>query len=218
MRPVLAQVLLSVARVLLRDHPGIALDERGYFGPYDVWIYCGAAPNDVCGPQIYARHLARSPTGRPGEFWTITDRGPNGQIKVGKDKRRTFPAPDFDPMIVKVRAVHGVLTTRLLRFSTRTLQVTAEYAFQFSPVDVVDPGEDDPAELKVSSVVGIGPNTVLVQERTDQASRISVVDLRRATNLLGGPYDDPATSRRWSSFLTHPRPASWWHRRYCCLI
>jgi phytase-like protein len=49
------------------------------------------------------------PAGRPGEYWTVTDRGPNGQIKVGKDKRRTFPTPDFDPAIVKVRAEHGVL-------------------------------------------------------------------------------------------------------------
>jgi hypothetical protein len=43
------------------------------------------------------------PTGRQGEFWTVTDRGPNGQIKVACSKRRTFPVPGFDPAIVKVR-------------------------------------------------------------------------------------------------------------------
>lgn len=31
------------------------------------------------------------PAGRKGEFWTVTDRGPNGQIKVDGKKRRTFP-------------------------------------------------------------------------------------------------------------------------------
>lgn len=47
------------------------------------------------------------PAERRGEYWTVTDRGPNGQIAVGKDKRRTFPVPGFDPAIVKVRAVGG---------------------------------------------------------------------------------------------------------------
>lgn len=43
------------------------------------------------------------PAGRKGEFWTVTDRGPNGQIKVDGKKRRTFPVPGFDPAIVKIR-------------------------------------------------------------------------------------------------------------------
>ncbi|GAA3259241.1 esterase-like activity of phytase family protein [Dactylosporangium siamense] len=277
------------------------------------------------------------PTGRPGEYWTITDRGPNGQITIGTEKRRTFPTPDFNPTIVKVLATRGVLkveqtiplttvggkpvtglpnqlphdeqpytynastplqinpngldtegivraadgtfwlvdeygpslvhvssrgrvlarytphglnltgtdypvieafpaiyasrkvnrgfeglgllpggdlviglqspllvptkaageaslTSRLLRFNPRTGKVTAEYAYQFAPVSVVDPNQTNPAELKISSIVGIGPNTVLVQERTDQAARLYLADLRKATNLLGGRYDDPATS------------------------
>lgn len=45
------------------------------------------------------------PAERPGEFWTVTDRGPNGQTAVGKEKRRTFPVPGFDPAIVRIRAV-----------------------------------------------------------------------------------------------------------------
>ncbi|CAO5163898.1 Esterase-like activity of phytase [Frankia sp. AiPs1] len=43
------------------------------------------------------------PAGRPNEFWTITDRGPNGQIKVDGKNRRTFPVPGFDPAILRVR-------------------------------------------------------------------------------------------------------------------
>jgi sugar lactone lactonase YvrE len=38
-----------------------------------------------------------------GEFWTITDRGPNGQIKVDDKNRRTFPVPDFTPLILQVK-------------------------------------------------------------------------------------------------------------------
>ncbi|MEV5979549.1 esterase-like activity of phytase family protein [Streptomyces sp. NPDC052114] len=276
------------------------------------------------------------PAGRKGEFWTVTDRGPNGQIKVDGKKRRTFPVPGFDPAIVKIRvsgdevkvisalpittssgkpvtglpnqkgrdeapysydaktpvsydpngldtegivraadgsfwlvdeygpslihvsargkvlkryvpqglklqgadypvveALPGVLlhrktnrgfeglaqlpggdlvmavqsplslpdadagdasrTTRLLRFSPKKQAVTAEYAYRFDPVDVVDPGEDDTSELKISSVVAVGRERLLVQERTDKAARLQSVTLDRRSNILGGKWDKDTT-------------------------
>ncbi|MFF3457283.1 esterase-like activity of phytase family protein [Streptomyces sp. NPDC002730] len=277
------------------------------------------------------------PAGRKGEFWTVTDRGPNGQIKLDGKKRRTFPVPGFDPAIVKVRvsgnqvqvitaipvttpsgkpvtglpnqasrdeapytydaktplsydangldtegivraadgsfwladeygpslvhvsargrvlaryvpeglkltgagypvveALPGILlqrktnrgfegltqlpggdlvlavqsplsvpdanageasrNARLLRFSPRKRAVTAEYAYRFDAVDVVDPSEDDTSELKISSVVAIGRDSLLVQERTDKTSRLHRVTLPRGGGILGGTWDDTATS------------------------
>ena len=277
------------------------------------------------------------PAGRKGEFWTVTDRGPNGQIKVSGTKRRTFPVPGFDPAIVKIRvsgdtvkvldaipittssgkavtglsnqagrdeapysydasaplsynpngldtegivragdgsfwlideygpslvhvsargkvltryvpkglhltgtdypveeALPAVLlhrkinrgfeglaqlpggdlvmalqsplslpdadtgdasrTTRLLRFSPKKKAVTAEYAYRFDPVNVVDPSEDDSSELKISSVVAVGGNRLLVEERTDKAARLQLVNLGRDADILGGVYDDDTTS------------------------
>ncbi|GAA2901639.1 esterase-like activity of phytase family protein [Streptomyces mexicanus] len=277
------------------------------------------------------------PAGRPGEFWTVTDRGPNGQVKVDGTKRRTFPVPGFDPAIVKiavrgdtvrvldaiplttssgkpvtglpdqagrdeapysydgrtplsynpngldtegivragdgsfwlvdeygpslvhvsargkvlvryvpqglgltgtdcpvVEALPSVLlhrkinrgfeglaqlpggdlvmalqsplslpdedagdasrTTRLLRFSPRERAVTAEYAYRFDPVDVVDPSEDDTSELKISSVVAVGGDLLLVEERTDKAARLQLVRLQRGANILGGRWDDATAS------------------------
>ncbi|OKJ54945.1 Tat pathway signal protein [Streptomyces sp. CB02009] len=276
------------------------------------------------------------PAERRGEYWTVTDRGPNGQIAVGKDKRRTFPVPGFDPAIVKVRATGGRIqvlkslpittasgapvtglpnqpgrdeapynhdattplaynangldteglvrdrdgsfwlvdeygpslvhvsatgrvlarhvprglaltgadypvieslpsiflkrkinrgfeglallpdgdlvmalqspllnpdkaagedsrTTRLLRFSTRTNRVTAEYAYRFDPVGVVEPGQTKTSELKISSVVALGGDRLLVQERTDKASRVYEVRLRRGADILGSPWDTTAS-------------------------
>ncbi|MFJ1605830.1 esterase-like activity of phytase family protein [Streptomyces sp. NPDC088253] len=276
------------------------------------------------------------PAGR-GEFWTVTDRGPNGQIKVDGKKRRTFPVPGFDPAIVKIRvsgdtvkvldalpittssgkpvtglsnqagrdeapysydaqtpltynpngldtegivrsadgsfwladeygpslihvsargkvltryvpkglnltgtdypvveALPAVLlhrkinrgfeglaqlpggdlvmavqsplslpdgdagdasrTTRLLRFSPKKRAVTAEYAYRFDPVNVVDPSEDDTSELKISSVVAVGRERLLVEERTDKAARLQVVELTHGANILGGPWDSDTTS------------------------
>ncbi|MFJ8825886.1 esterase-like activity of phytase family protein [Streptomyces sp. NPDC102467] len=277
------------------------------------------------------------PAGRKGEFWTVTDRGPNGQIKVDGTKRRTFPVPGFDPAIVKIRvtgervkvlrsiplitssgkpvtglpnqegrdekpytsdagtplpynpngldtegivraadgtfwlvdeygpslvhvsargkvlarhvpkglhlkgagypvveslpaillhrktnrgfeglaqlpggdlvlAVQSPLslpdgaagdasrTTRLLRFSPKKKAVTAEYAYRFDPVGVVDPGEDDTSELKISSVVALGDDRLLVEERTDKAARLQEVRLTRRANILGDAWDDAGTS------------------------
>ncbi|POX60021.1 Tat pathway signal protein [Streptomyces sp. Ru62] len=277
------------------------------------------------------------PAGREGEYWTVTDRGPNGQIKVDGKKRRTFPVPGFDPAIVKIRVsgdtvkvIHAIplttssgkavtglpdqrsrdeapytydartplsydpngldtegivragdgsfwlvdeygpslvhvsargrvlaryvpeglgltgadypvvealpsillhrkinrgfeglaqlpggdlvmalqsplslpdadagdasRTTRLLRFSPREKAVTAEYAYRFDPVDVVDPGEDDTSELKISSVVAVGGDRLLVEERTDKAARLQLVSLGRTSDILGGPWDDDTTA------------------------
>ncbi|MGW7385511.1 esterase-like activity of phytase family protein [Streptomyces sp. NPDC054794] len=288
------------------------------------------------------------PAGRKGEFWTITDRGPNGQIKVDGKKRRTFPVPGFDPAIVKirvsgdrvevidaiplttssgkgvtglsnqqgrdeapysydaktplsynpngldtegiVRAADGTfwlvdeygpslihvsargkvltryvpkglnltgadypvvealpsvllhrkinrgfeglaqlpdgdlvmavqsplslpngdagdtsLTTRLLRFSPRKQAVTAEYAYRFDPVNVVDPSEGDTSELKISSVVAVGANRLLVEERTDKAARLQLVKLGHGSDILGGSWDDDTTS---PSLEQLPDPAS----------
>ncbi|MCX4980966.1 esterase-like activity of phytase family protein [Streptomyces sp. NBC_00572] len=275
------------------------------------------------------------PAERRGEYWTVTDRGPNGQIAVGKDKRRTFPVPGFDPAIVKVRAVgdriqvlksiplttasgapvtglpnqpgrdeapydysattplpynaNGLDTeglvrdrdgsfwlvdeygpslvhvsakgrvlarhvpkglaltgadypvieslpavflkrkgnrgfeglallpggdlvmalqspllnpdkasgedsrnTRLLRFSTRANRVTAEYAYRFDQVGVVEPGQTKTSELKISSVVALGGDRLLVQERTDKSSRVYEVRLRRGSDILGTTWDTTA--------------------------
>ncbi|CAM5255290.1 esterase-like activity of phytase family protein [Streptomyces aurantiogriseus] len=277
------------------------------------------------------------PAGRKGEFWTVTDRGPNGQIKVDGTKRRTFPVPGFDPAIVRIRvtgntvkvlqaiplttssgkpvtglsnqagrdeapysydartplpynpdgldtegivraadgsfwladeygpslvhvsargkvltryvpkglnlegadypvvealpqvllhrkinrgfeglaqlpggdlvlAVQSPLslpdtdageasrTVRLLRFSPKKKAVTAEYAYRFDPVNVVDPSEDDTSELKISSVVAVGGDRLLIEERTDKAARLHLVRLDPRANILGSRWDDEATS------------------------
>ncbi|MFB6815462.1 esterase-like activity of phytase family protein [Streptomyces sp. NPDC056347] len=306
--------------------PGTVLDDRG--------VKLGGI-----GSDIY-------PAERRGEFWTVTDRGPNGQIKIDGKKRRTFPVPGFNPAIVKVRvagkhlrvvdaipvttrsgapvtglsnqqgrdeapygydartpltynpngldtegivratdgsfwlvdeygpslvhvsargkvltryvprgldltgadypvveALPGVLlhrkinrgfeglallpggdlviavqsplslpdqgagessrNVRLLRFSTKKQAVTAEYAYRFDPVDVVDPGQDDTSELKVSSVVSLGGNDLLVEERTDRAARLHRVTLPQGRGILGSAWDEPATSPSYEE-LTDP--------------
>ncbi|MBD2101848.1 esterase-like activity of phytase family protein [Leptolyngbya sp. FACHB-261] len=38
-------------------------------------------------------------------FYAVADRGPNGQVRVGEDRRRTFPVPEYSPVIYKLRTV-----------------------------------------------------------------------------------------------------------------
>ncbi|MFK8908320.1 esterase-like activity of phytase family protein [Streptomyces sp. YS-3] len=292
--------------------PGSVGDDRG--------IHLGGI-----GSDLY-------PAERPGEYWTVTDRGPNGQIAVGKDKRRTFPVPGFDPAIVKIRQTGGRIqvlqaiplttatgkpvtglpnqpardeapytydasaplaynpngldteglvrdrdgsfwladeygpslvhvsprgrvlarhvprglhltgadypvveslpstflkrkvnrgfeglallpggdlvlalqspllnpdkaggedsrTTRLLRFSPRKNRVTAEYAYRFDPVGVVEPGQTKTSELKISALVALGRDRLLVQERTDKSSRLYEVRLRSGSDILGSRWE-----------------------------
>jgi hypothetical protein len=47
----------------------------------------------------------------PNEFWMITDRGPNQEVKVRaiNQERRTFPVPEFNPTIVHVQIQDGAI-------------------------------------------------------------------------------------------------------------
>ncbi|MFI6326415.1 esterase-like activity of phytase family protein [Nonomuraea sp. NPDC050556] len=277
------------------------------------------------------------PAGRRGEYWMVTDRGPNGEPKVNGEKRRTFPVPEFAPAIVRVAVRHGVATVaqtitiknadgtpisgrpnqvghdevpyswdgqtqlaydpggldtedivtdgrggfwlvdeygpslvhvgsdgriltryvpkglgltgagypvaetlpavlstrqqnrgfealgvspleralylavqsplanpdkktgkasstaRILRVDLRTGRATGEWAYTMESVGTFDPAAEQ-GDMKISALNVLSPGRLLLQERTDALARLYKVDLRRATNLLGGPYDDVATS------------------------
>ncbi len=46
--------------------------------------------------------LARAQGDPENVFYAIADRGPNGRITVGKNRRRTFPVPNYNPTIYKL--------------------------------------------------------------------------------------------------------------------
>ena len=51
--------------------------------------------------------LWRSHADPAGEFWTLTDRGPNGTVVTPDGKRRTLLEPDFVPVLVHLRLQGG---------------------------------------------------------------------------------------------------------------
>lgn len=281
--------------------------------------------------------LWHGPDDAPGVFWMITDRGPNGQITVGNETRRTFPIPDFTPLILRVNtATAGTITieqvipivgqsgkpvtglsnidkfdetpydyaadktfplnpsgldsegivrtsqgefwicdeyspsivkvgangkvikrfvpetvnltgtdypvvknlpgiydkrrgnrgfegialspdektlyvvlqsplrnpnaasgdnsrqTRILAFDTATEKVVGEYVYQFQPVSEFN--DTRPGEMKLSGVIALPNNQLLVLERTDPIAKVFRADLSKATNILGSKWDATATS------------------------
>ncbi|MEV7976685.1 esterase-like activity of phytase family protein [Streptomyces sp. NPDC086519] len=80
------------------------------------------------------------------------------------------------------------------RSAAKGRKAMAEYAYRFDPVSVVDPSEDDTSELKISSIVAVGGDRLLVEERTDNAARLQVVKLDHRSDILGGACDDDTTS------------------------
>jgi Esterase-like activity of phytase len=278
------------------------------------------------------------PADAPDDYWMITDRGPNGQIKLKGPNRRTFPVPSFDPLILRVHAPPGAplsilqvipLTTadgqpvtglpndadrdekpydltattelltnpsgldpegmvrsangefwlseeyspsilhvspsgtvlaryvpqglplpgagypvtdslpavlaerqpnrgfeslaisadgrtvyaamqsplvnpdkdtaatsrviRVLALDVATGKPTAEYAYLAEDVAAFDPGaQGDQSAMKISAMSWYGPDQLLVDERTDEVTRLYLVRLSGATNILGGELDDPA--------------------------
>jgi hypothetical protein len=282
--------------------------------------------------------LWRGPKDPDGEFWMLSDRGPNGQIKVDGENRRTFPVPEFNPAIVRVNVEKGAIrvvetiqivtasgkpvtglpntegrdetpydysagkklsfnpngldtealvrtaagdfwiaeeyspsivkidragkvlkryipegvklegadytvlpalpaiygkrkinrgfeglalsrdektlyaalqsplsnpdkktgdasrNTRILVFDIASEKATAEYIYRFDAAKEFDPAHSAPDEMKVSSLAFINPETLLVLERTDWVAKLYLVDLGKATNTLGGQWDDLAAS------------------------
>lgn len=79
-----------------------------------------------------------------------------------------------------------------------TLTPVAEYVYRFEPVSVFQAlGATDAGrqrDLRISEMLSVGDERFAVVERTDLVTVIFEIDLKGATNILGGPLDDVATA------------------------
>jgi hypothetical protein len=126
----------------------------------------------------------------------LTDRQNNRgfeSLAISPDARTLYTAvqsplanPDKDTA-VKARSV------RILALDTATGQPSAEYVYRLEDVTGFDPGAaGDQSDMKLSALAWYGPDQLLVDERTDDVTRLYLVRLSGATNILGGELDDPA--------------------------
>ncbi|GAB1819503.1 esterase-like activity of phytase family protein [Herbidospora sp. RD11066] len=341
LRPALAGLALAAATLLI---PGTAMAKPA---PAPVVV------KDVTLPTIPLKELQPSiaddrgvnlggigsglfPASRPGEFWMVTDRGPNGLPSINGQNRRTFPIPEFAPAIARVSTRFGaevkqwipitgrsgkpvtgvsnqpghdeipytwdgltafpfnpsgvdtedivvdrhgdfwlvdeyspslihvssrgrviaryvpkglnlvgadypvrdvlpaILATRpqnrgfegltihgntlymavqsplqnptkavgdksrvarILTFDIRRERVTGEYAYQFEDITTFDPkANGNQSLMKISGLAHVAGDRILVDERTDFVARVYEINLSRSKNLLGGKYDNAATT------------------------
>lgn len=86
------------------------------------------------------------------------------------------------------------LITRVLRFNILTKQFTGEFIFPFEKVSKVDPTSTKNSDLKLSAMVALNSDTLLVQERTDNSFLVSTVKIKESSNILGTKWDDIKTN------------------------
>ena len=102
------------------------------------------------------------------------------------------------------------LQTRILRMNVKSGEVDGEWAYRFEPVNSIDPTTTKATELKLSAMVALDDNRVLVQERTDNSFIVSLVTLSPGQSILGTPYDTVGASPSLESLKpTDSTLASW---------
>lgn len=81
------------------------------------------------------------------------------------------------------------MQTRILRMNLATKAIDLEWVHRFEPVETIDASTTKTTELKVSAMVALNDNLLLVQERTDNAFVVAQVSLSPSQSILGSAYD-----------------------------
>ncbi|MBM7788165.1 esterase-like activity of phytase family protein [Tenggerimyces flavus] len=81
---------------------------------------------------------------------------------------------------------------RFLTISARSGKPLGEYLYRMQPVAEYEPSGVQDA-MKISGMVALGGDRLLVDERTDKVAKLYVASLRRATNILGSAWDASTT-------------------------
>ena len=77
---------------------------------------------------------------------------------------------------------------------------TGEFVFGFEKVSLVDAKATKNSDLKLSAIVALDSNTLLVQERTDNSYLLSTITIDESANILGSKWDLAATSPSLESY------------------
>lgn len=85
--------------------------------------------------------------------------------------------------------------TRLFKIERATMKVVGEYVYTLDDPKTFrrDPSnrQSDP---RLSEMMAIGPDRLIVLERTEQTTKLYEVELAGATDIAGSRWDDAATS------------------------
>jgi hypothetical protein len=83
---------------------------------------------------------------------------------------------------------------RLFKIERTSMQIVGEYVYTMDdPKSFRRDPSSDPADPRISEMVTIGPDRLVVLERTEATTKLHEIDLTAATDIYGSPWDDPNT-------------------------
>jgi hypothetical protein len=93
------------------------------------------------------------------------------------------------------KAYQQARNTRILKLDRASGAVVAEWVYELTPAAEFKGEEDKPANnARVSELLAIDADRLLLLDRTDTTTRIYEIDPRGATDIAGTRWDDPATA------------------------
>jgi hypothetical protein len=115
-------------------------------------------------------------------------------VAVSRDERLLYfimQSPLANPDLAAFREARN---TRLFKIERATMRVAGEYVYQ---LDDPQSFRRDPSrrqtEVRISEMMAIGPDRLVVLERTDQTTKLYEVALAGASNIAASRWDDAAT-------------------------
>ena len=190
------------------DAEGIVKTANG-----DFWIVDEYAPSLAqlsSTGAIKARYVPTGWKGNPTSFKAVksipalylTRKANRGfeALALSPDGKTLFIGLQ-SPLLNPTKAIGDAsLATRILRFDIGSKRFTGEFAFGFEKVSLVDAKATKNSDLKLSAMVALDSNTLLVQERTDNSFLLSTITIDESVNILGSKWDLAATSPSLESY------------------
>lgn len=88
-------------------------------------------------------------------------------------------------------AFRNARNTRLLKIERTSMQIVGEYVYVMDdPQSFRRDPSDSPADPRISEILAIGPDKLIVLERTEGTTKLYAIELSSATNIQNSPWDD----------------------------
>jgi hypothetical protein len=190
------------------DSEGVVKTQKGEF-----WIVDEYAPSLArisASGKLLTRYVPAGWAATPTSFTAVKS---IPEIYLKRKANRGFEAlalsPDGStlfvglqsPLLNPTKAVGDAsLATRILRFDIASQKFTGEFVFGFEAASKVDATSKKASDLKLSALVALDADTLLVQERTDNSFLLSTFEVSEAANILGSKWDLATTSPSLESY------------------
>jgi hypothetical protein len=100
-------------------------------------------------------------------------------------------SPLVNPDVASFRAAQNA---RLFKIERASMKIVGEYVYVLDDPRTFrrDPS-DRQSDVRISELMAVGDDRLVVDERTDQTTKLYDINLKAATNILDTQWDDPVT-------------------------